>query len=293
MKSKQNLIIVPIGDNSLHHQWITDKDFGFDLILIYYGDDHKFANESWCRINQKGAKFPMVADIVSQNPSLLNYKYIWLADDDIFISPEQISQLFEITSKYDLWISQPSLMGWYGLAVTLHQRDSHIRFTNYVEGMCPCFSSEALRKCVATFKENKSGWGIDALWNVLLQHPTDKIAIIDDVIAIHTRAIGGGDMYKNHSNSLIANAMQEGRDLYYKYNLELENYEDLKNGVSVSQELFGTLAYNIVEYNRIYKSTEAGVPVEERIWPSSEVTKKLCEDIRKTAKKHQGIIPAL
>lgn len=291
-KTMKNLIIALVGDNSLHHKWITERDCNFDLILVYYGDNNKFPNETWHRRNRKGAKFPVVADMLNEDQSLLDYQYIWLIDDDISIELQQILTFFELISEYKLWISQPSIMGWYGLAITLNQIDSHIRYTNYVEGMCPCFSSEALRICQPTFKENKSGWGIDALWNVVLGHPVDKIAIIDDVIAIHTRPIGGGDMYENHSQGFIQNAIQESRELYHKYNLEIENYEDLKNGRAISQELFGTLAYNIVEYSRVYKSIEAGVPVEERLWPQSNEISKLCENIRKNT-KNQGIIAVL
>ncbi len=286
----KNLIISTVGDESLHNQWISNPNSNFDTVLIYYGDKKPFSSEP-NRYNRKGAKFPLVLDIIEENPHLLNYEYIWLPDDDISIYPEEISMLFYFAKKYDLWICQPSLMGWYGVSPTLHQQNSHIRFTNYVEVMCPCFSSSILKKCKSTFKENNSCWGIDSLWNVMLKHPTDKLAIIDDVIAIHTRPIGGGDMYKNHSQGLIENAMNEAKDIYYKYNLEFENYEDLKNGHPVSQELFGTLAYSIVEYSRIYKSNEAGVPVSDRVWPPNQETRQLCEHIRKH--KHQGMIAVL
>ena len=56
-------------------------------------------------------------------------------------------------------------------------------------------SRNALRTCLSTFDENKTGWSLDAVWNVLLNHPKNEIAIIDDVIAIHTRPVFGGDIY--------------------------------------------------------------------------------------------------
>lgn len=281
-KIKKNLIIATVGDQSLHKYWMNEK---YDLLLINYGNND-YSSDSKYYKKAKGTKFHLIADVLNENPELLaNYDYIWMPDDDIYLKPPDINKLFEIATKHELWICQPSIMGWYGLAVTLNQADSHLRYTNYVEIMCPCFKSSIIHKCIDTFKENKSGWGIDALWNIRLDHPQTKLAIIDDVIAIHTRPIGGGDMYKLQTDGSKDNALKEAQDLYVKYNLDEENYQDTKYGKCVSTESFHTLYFNTIEYGKIHRSIEAGLDVKNRLWPKSNEIYNLCENIRNKIKE--------
>lgn len=277
---RRNLVIAAVGDQSLHTHWKLLKRADFDLFLIYYGDNEGYEQSSRYHVRKKGTKFHLIADMFDERPDLFEYEYIWMPDDDIYIKSGDVERLFKLAKRYDLWLCQPSIIGWYGLDVTLHHKNSILRYTNYVEIMCPCFQSEALRKCISTFRENKTGWGIDSVWNIKLEHPTDRIAVVDDVVAIHTRPVGGGDMYKKQANNSIDNALKEAYELYDKYDMAEENYIDLKNGKAVSQESFSTRYFNTVEYGRLYKSTEAGVPVEERMWPPIDILRTLCEEVR-------------
>lgn len=291
--TNKNLVIAAVGDQSLHTYWSSEYRSNYDVFLIYYGDGEGFSSDAKNYMKRKGSKFHLIADVLDEHPDILSkYSYVWMPDDDICLTVSDVNRLFKIAEQYGLWICQPSLMGWYGLATTLHQNDCLLRYTNYVEIMCPCFDVEALKKCKLTFRENKSGWGIDALWNVILEHPTNKLAIIDDVVAVHTRPVGGGDIYKNQTGQADTSAaMKEAIDLYKKYNLADENYCDLSHGKAVSQELFHKLYFNIVEYSRVFRSSEAGVPTTKRLWPPSEIVAQLCNAIRdkdsRIAKAHQ------
>ncbi|KAK3241370.1 hypothetical protein CYMTET_48860 [Cymbomonas tetramitiformis] len=60
-----------------------------------------------------------------------------------------------------------------------------LRYTQFVEVQMPVFSRYALEKCMKTFQETTSTWGLDLIWPKLLGYPTDKIAIIDAVQAYH------------------------------------------------------------------------------------------------------------
>ncbi len=40
--SRRNLLIVCVGDKSLHKQWVNHRKT-FDIITIYYGDDPEIA----------------------------------------------------------------------------------------------------------------------------------------------------------------------------------------------------------------------------------------------------------
>ena len=278
-KTHNNLIISAVGDNSLHEHWTPAKDF--DLFLIYYGNkDFEDRSSTFC-MKKAGTKYGLIMDAIEKHPEILTYDYIWMPDDDIHLRGEEISRLFAMSREYKLWLSQPSLMGWYGLKITLHQHESILRYTNYVEIMCPCFSGPALKKCLSTFRENKTGWGIDHVWNKLLGNPTNKIAIIDDIVAVHTRPVGGGDMYKNQTNDQIEIAQKENYEIYKKYNMKKSSYEDLKHGQVVSTESFGLSYYNLVEYGRVFKQEEAGIPVSERLWPPTKDMSDLCANIRK------------
>jgi hypothetical protein len=66
-----------------------------------------------------------------------------------------------------------------------------MRFTNFVEIMCPCFSRHALELCRPYFRENRSGWGLDFLFPKLLGFPNRSIGIVDAATIIHTRPVGG------------------------------------------------------------------------------------------------------
>ena len=256
----KNLVIGAVGDKSLHHHWLNGKR-NYDLFLIYFGDGQGYEGEGEYYKRAKGYKFHLIQDVLAENPDLLKYDYIWLPDDDIYATPKEINKLFRMMQEYDLYLAQPSIVGWYGVDITLHQKGSVLRYTNWVEIMCPCFSGMALDICKSVFKENKTGWSIETIWNVLLDHPRDKIAIIDDIIVAHTRRVLKGETHKDRADPLLE-AMQEANEVYYKWKLDREMEKDLKHGTPVNGEI-----YCAVVYNQIKKPMEEPIKREERCWP--------------------------
>ena len=197
----KNLIIGVVGNESLHKYWIGENH---DLFLVYYGDDeankNKYESQADHYAELKGTKFNIIFDLYLKYKNTIDqYEYVFIPDDDVFIYSKDIEMLFEITKEYDLYLTQPAIMGYYSIGITLPVPCQLLRYTNYVEIMCPCFEIEAFKKLHHTFNYNKSCWGIDLLWNLKLNNPKDKIAIVDDVIAIHTRPIYCGDNYSNNS----------------------------------------------------------------------------------------------
>jgi hypothetical protein len=278
MPTRKNAVVAAVGDHSLHKHWVPTANCDYDLYLVNYGT-RDYAADARVHVMRAGTKFHLIDDLLAECPRLGQYDRVWMPDDDLYATPREIGELFRVAEKYGLWLCQPSLVGWYGLEPTLHHRGCVLRYTNYVEIMCPCFSRAALAACRGTFKENSTGWGIDAAWNVLLGHPTERIAVIDDVIVAHTRPVGGGDMYKNQTRTM-GDAMEEAANVYRKYNLAAENYKDLKSGRAVSQELFYTRYYSIVEYGRVFRSVEAGVDVSRRLWPPTDIMRDFCNNVR-------------
>lgn len=254
----KNLVIGCVGDSSLHHHWI--KNSKFDLYLVYFGDDKDYSKDAKYYKKEKGYKYHLIFDLLKENQNIFDYEYIWLPDDDILIDGESIDKLFLFMKKYELWLAQPSIVGWYGVDITLHQKGTILRYTNWIEIMCPCFSGESLKKCHSVFKENKTGWSIETIWNVLLGHPRNKIAIIDDIVAIHTRPVLTGETHNKRENPL-KEAMEEAILVYNKWNLEKEVKSDVPFGTIIESEI-----YCAVEYGRIKKPMEKNIPKEKRYW---------------------------
>lgn len=255
---KDSLVIATVGDKSLHRQWLDGE--GYDTCLIYYGDNEGYPEESKYYYTMKGPKYHLIKKVLKSNPELVeNYVYFWLPDDDVLLEAQAVTKLFQYMQFFKLELGQPAIVGYYSLSLNLPQPNSRLRFTNFVEIMCPCFARNALLKCVETFDENQSGWSYDALWNELLKHPRRSIAIIDDIIAIHTRPVFGGDLYKN-CDQTPDDALEEGKALFDKHDLGKRRWKDLK----YAQERH---SHDNVVYSIVSKSNEEETPRGERVWP--------------------------
>lgn len=189
-----NLIIVTAGDHSLHSKWLGGNQ-QFDLVVIYYGDSeetyNKYKSESKLATKNKGEKWHLIRDFAEKNFGLLiNYDYIWLPDDDLNTSVNDVNLLFEMSKTFKLWLAQPSISGYINHEILKNTENSLLRFSNFIEIQCPLIRKDIFFKLSSSFKLTESGWGLDCLWPKMLDYPTDKIAIIDAVIVQHTRPTG-------------------------------------------------------------------------------------------------------
>jgi hypothetical protein len=208
------LIISVVGESSLHHNWISNNR-KYDIALIHYDDSEiDFSNvEYYSKI--KGQKYKIIKKFIENNLDIFGkYNYIWLPDNDIEISVDDINKLFQISSENDLYLSQPSMSGYISHEITSKKGDS-IRYTNFVEVLAPLFKNYILLKLYNTFDENESSWGYDYLWPFLLGYPENKIAILDQINMIHTKPVGVNySRFKKHPS-------QEMNELLKKYKLEI------------------------------------------------------------------------
>jgi hypothetical protein len=214
----KNLVIVPAGDNSLHTKWDEDEK-NYDLIVLYYGSNEDIFNEykknSKDCVKVSGHKWHLISKYILSNlKEIEKYDYVWFPDDDLLSNVKDINNLFEINKEYSLWLSQPSLSGYVAYEIEKKVDNSLLRFTNFVEIICPLMSIETLKKLVFYFNINESAWGLDYLWPKLLGYPKDKIAIIDNVTVEHTRPIRG-----DYNNRFKKEPMQELKEVFQKYNL--------------------------------------------------------------------------
>src|SRR5262249_1579889 len=92
-------------------------------------------------------------------------------------------------------LAQPAISeGEFSFKSLAQVRGNLLRYSPYVEIMCPIFSRDAFFALKDTFLENRSGWGID--WVGPSRFAIDQIAIIDKVGVHHTGNLGKGLNYK-------------------------------------------------------------------------------------------------
>ncbi len=214
----KNLIIVPAGDSSLHPHWISGE-CNFDLIIIYYGKSEKvfeeYKSHSLDCINKKGEKWQLIHDYIKSNfDKLKQYEYIWFPDDDLMSNSEDINVLFNTNKEHSLSLSQPSLDGYVSYEIEKKVQGSKLRFTSFVEIICPLMSFDTMCWLLDYFIVNESGWGMDYLWAKLLGNPVDKIAIIDIITVTHTKPIA-----ENYKGRFKKEPMVELQELFRKHKL--------------------------------------------------------------------------
>jgi len=259
----KNLIILCAGDNPAHIFWDDEYNKNYELLIIYYGNDYNKFRKKYNKFdyfcNLKGYKFNIIKEYYENNKKFFKkYKNIFIPDDDIVFKNKDINLFFELFSKNNLLLAQPSLIGYYSHTITLHRFEFILRYTNFVEIMMPCFSQESFNKCINSFDQTPSGWGLDYLWPKLLNYPKNKIAIIDEVFGIHPRIVGNSDLYKKNKN-----VHQEFDKFMAKNNLIKFNHE----------------TYNAIQKQNFNKGSN-----QENYYPYSESFKILFE-LMKNKKK--------
>lgn len=217
----RNLVIAVCGNNSFHTVW-TEKNPKFDLFVVYYSSGKNYEKDGRYYDEEKGSKFNILAKIVCRHSNVFSrYDAIFVPDDDLYLTTESINRFFDIFHGYKLSLAQPSIVGWASIPITLHVPQTVLRYTNWVEIMCPCFDNQLFHNALPTFTENRTNWGIELLWNKILGSPQDKIAIVDDVVAIHTRPCFFGDTYQNNGTGYEV-GMDDVNKIVEKYKLQTD-----------------------------------------------------------------------
>lgn len=203
MSHRQFLVIARVGDHSLHPQWLAGPYRNFDVYLSYFGNTpEKYKGGTEFYEQAKGGKWPVIANIVNNNPDLVErYCAVWFPDDDLLMSTESINQMFNLFAGLGIALGQPALtldshVLYAGLIAQPH---CVARYVNFIEIMAPIFSKDSLAALKHTFSQSPSGWGLDNLWPLLLAD--GNIAVLDCTPMTHTRPMMGGELYKNNALS--------------------------------------------------------------------------------------------
>ncbi len=220
---RKNLVVSVVGDNSVHRTWLEGTGpRNFDLCLIYYGDIlQRFADDAEIYLERKGIKFSLIHELAKRELAdvLFRYERVWMPDDDIAADVDRVNRLFLLAEEHRLSICQPGIGSGDVTFRTLRADPRYIlRYSRFVEIMCPLFTRAALQQTLPTFNANRSGWGIDWLWASRLR-PKD-LAVIDAVPMAHTRPLCSGGVHSQLA-ALGVDPGREHKELEAKYGLRI------------------------------------------------------------------------
>lgn len=230
---KQNLIICPIGQGSLHKVWLN-KRLNADVLFIHYDNETMPVNAKGISVNNvfmKGSKFTMIKELWNDKKIDRNYKYYTCLDDDILISTEQINRFFEIAKEEKLNIFHPCLQPLHHNCTQIYKQPGRkVHFINWIELQCIGFTNKMFKKALPYFDENVSSWGLPQVWYKEFKIK-DLYGIIDEIEIIHTRAMGSAKntIYTNiKGDGKIEAAQSEFFSLMIKYGIKESHIEETR-----------------------------------------------------------------
>lgn len=191
--SEKWLVFTSAGNNTEFDKLWTGTHRKYDIWCVYYGDDETNYNKYKQNVDiiwkRKGSKFQNFSYIYNIYENKINeYSRVFILDDDIIISTDDINKMFEISRKYNLSICQPAFSEKSKIShqITRVNKNNILRYTNFVEVNTPLFSQYALNRTMTVYDPSLIGYGIDYLyiWANGLNH-TNKYAIIDAITCIN------------------------------------------------------------------------------------------------------------
>lgn len=187
------LVLVRAGERSLHRAWLEGSERNWDLVVSWYGDTPYVPVADEKVVNIKGGCWDGVYKTFQAMPELLEqYTHFWLPDDDLEADARTINDIFELSTRHNLAVSQPALThdSYFFHPHTLQSPSFILRYTTFVEVMAPCMRRDVLRKMLPFMQDNKTGFGLDFVWARLEEDNLYRAAILDEVTIRHTRPVG-------------------------------------------------------------------------------------------------------
>lgn len=224
-RKRRNLVVLRANAQSLHVHWarnIPEEDRNWDLCISWYGKEVPSDLKEWEYFTHQpnDRKFSAIYKLFLEGSPLLDYENVYMPDDDLMMTWADINKLFNIFRIGGFDLAQPSLVAtsYVTHPVTAQNPEYLVRYTNFVELMCPVFSRSFLQICLPTFEASFSGFGLDHIWSQLGGRVPGRIAIIDDIAVAHTRP-------PNKNYDVLAAIMEE-RSMaeLYRSSKTYENY---------------------------------------------------------------------
>lgn len=200
------------GGNSLHPRLLAeDPARNWDCCVSWYGEPQEERSAEFVSIGGDNKLEGFLA-FRRRWSGEFPYRYILLADDDVYFRPGDISRLFDLCDGYKTYLTQPALR-WtthYNLNVTLANPACLLRRVSFVEIMAPCLSAQALDDLIDTFDASRSTWGVDLTWAGRSQG-TRPLHVVDAVQVEHTKPMDkkAGAFYRKMRASGIVPEQEE------------------------------------------------------------------------------------
>ena len=198
------------------------SEYDIDIVISYFSKPSQdFKHPNLWVLNGGLSKYHAFKSLWDEEHSIRNYDSYAFFDADLVANSRTISLLFKDGGLHQLQAWHPSLCDkshtrWSFLG---SQKNSHegLRYTNFIEVMCPFFSNEGLKKCVKTFSESISTWGLDYAWSSLISE--SDMAVIDNHSISHYGKpdLKGGAFYQ-YLASIGINPKVELWKLRFRYN---------------------------------------------------------------------------
>lgn len=228
----KSIVIAPCGNKSylFKDQWLKFRDEKeFDLCLMFYhaeiNNPSLYADADFF-FHLKDFKYHMLYNLLTNiKPEWINtYDYFYFLDDDIEIDTRGINEMFRLSHSFQSSISQASLSqdSFCSWPMFKQQKGSFLRYVGQIEVMAPLFDRSTLVKCLPSFIDNRSSWGVDSVWSRILDYPKDKLIVFDKVIMKHTLPVGGGELYQR----IGVNPHVEWKAITDKYDARKHNYRE-------------------------------------------------------------------
>jgi hypothetical protein len=193
------------GSENAIRLWLKgDTPRRWDLVVAYYGDNDlefsEISKVSSHAFRSKGGKFQNLKKLVEQSPGFFDqYSHVWVCDDDIRMSAEQIDEAFAISELLEFWVAQPAVLpnGKISHPITRAWPPWDYRLVNFVEISLPIFRRDKLVQFLAVYDGSLTGWGIDYWYmNFFNANEFARFAIIDKVPVTnpHDEEKGGSEI---------------------------------------------------------------------------------------------------
>lgn len=218
---RKHLVLAAVGDESVHDSWLTGGPRSYDVALAYTGDQPgRFAGDADYYVERQGIKFSLLHDFVRNELArvVFDYDYIWMPDDDVQTDSWQIERLFALAAKHRLEICQPAIGRGDVSFETLRAHPEYLlRYSRFVEIMCPLFSRDAFVRILPTFTHNVSAWGLDWLWASMFG--PQQLAVIDAVAVDRMKPLPAGGV-NQRLTELGVDPFEEHRQVMQLYHIE-------------------------------------------------------------------------
>lgn len=185
--TRKSLYFSPVGRNGkaiLSRLLTVFPRDRFDFLIIAYDDtDFSDLGDGIRVIRDRGQKWGLAKRHLT--PELVaNYEYVFIWDDDIAPATFNAETYLDILRRNSLDIAQPSLSAdsYIFHPITANRGAPVGRLTNFVEIMCPAYSSRIWPAIYAYIDPeiNELGWGYDYI-------PLGRKGVIDCMSVHHTR----------------------------------------------------------------------------------------------------------